>query len=389
MKTRPVAAKRKPAAKKKKAAKKTTAKVRVPKKQTAAHKKIEPLEPLDVATSENKSGGEPSADPVPMQIDGNDAGAGHTQGVGLSWQKKGEDKDQIFGAGGPQDGTALSLVSTSANAMLEDEAALYGQGDRTIDENEFTRSHANANTEFNFSQYKEGAARFNPGLLRAKTALEGAGLSSGDVLLRVDPAQQMVDRTMQALGGIYGSIYKNEERANLGYNDGLTNIQDAPNPFLMNKPMNLTDTANDERAGMNGEPVEEGVDDNDYYDLHAPYEDPANVEQIARQAKTGLRRVNMKKSQAKLMEQGARKMDMEEAYNEANSQYARVLRAYAPHGYLTEKDRSDTLSILRNPTSRFQASQVGVNELSSKTSKGFKTKKAKTGSKLAGHLVGI
>lgn len=316
-------------------------------------------------------------------------GGESTRGVGMSWSSEAPgERDQIYGAGGEQDGTAASIVNTTANRMMEDEAALYGQGERTIDENKYARSHANANTEFNFSQYKTGAERLMSGARpRAVSPLEEAGLAGGDLLLKVDPKSKTIDTTMQALSGIYGGIYKQRNERSQAFGDGAVTNPMAPNPFLMTKSMDLTDGGdNEERAGMN-DPAEE---EEEYYETTAPYEDPSHVKRVAMDSQNGLRRVNMKTSQSTLVQRGAKKEEMEDAYNEANSQYARVLREYSDHAYLTQKQRKENLDILRNPTSRFQASQVGVGDLSRKTAKGYRSKRKNSqASKLGGQLVGV
>lgn len=323
------------------------------------------------------------------------------RGVGQSWDtaKEAGEKSQLFGAGGETDGTQASLINTTANRMLEDEAALYGQGERAMDENKFNRSHANANVEFNYSQYKDGAHRLAPGGegRRRTTFLKDAGLSSGDYNLKIDPRQETFDRTTQALGAIYGTIYKKKERANTGYNDGLTNRPQEANPFMMDKSMLKASEQDagkdDEQTGLGAEPMMEGEADSDdedlYYDNGAPYAEKDHINQVAMDAQTGLRRVNMKSSQSQMLARSASKDSINEAYNEANSAYARVLREYYNHAYMTKDDRKDTLTMLRNPMSRYQAAQVGVGDVSRKTVRGYKTRRGGSASKLNMHLVGV
>lgn len=311
------------------------------------------------------------------------------RGVGQSWEHS--DKHvELFGAGGHQDGAAVALIRSNNNAQLEDEIALYGQGDQMIDENMYTRSHANANPEFNFSQFKHGASTYDdyanmPGI-GPLTSLHNAGLSSGDMHIKVDPHAKIVDATSKALGDIYDGYGKvSMGGLNLQPGDRVGDI----NPFLMTG-LNKNGLDPSEIPGMNDDPIpDNGEDDPDEY-YNYPYEGGKEAQEaVNMHARTGLRRVNTRTNQQRQLEKAATKEQLERAYNEANSQYADVLHKYGGSRFLSRADREDTLSMLRTPNARYHAQQGGVSQVSRDNARSFKRSKKSGMSKLANVIVGV
>lgn len=301
--------------------------------------------------------------------------------VGHTWKySTAADMPLLFGAGGEQDG-ATALVQTFANRQKEDELALHGQGERTLDENRYQRNAANANTEFNFSQYKTGALKSEntsqfPG--EAKMTLT-EGLSSGDYNLRVDPYSSVFDQTTQAMGAIYGGVYK----LNAGNNTDGTVEKLGANPFRGKQTKNETNPV----AITQMEEEDDGYDIDYYY--QDPYYEPGAEEAVNENRETGLRRVNIRSSQKRQLERVGQADDIMKAYEDANTAYASTMKEHFKQAYMSSEEREETLDRLRFPTSKYNSSQFGVNDVSRETEKAYKGKRHKAPNKLNAVLVGV
>lgn len=307
------------------------------------------------------------------------------RGVGHQWKRAyGSDMPTLFGAGGEQDGVS-ALIQTFANRQKEDELALHGQGERTLDENRFQRSMANANSEFNFSQYKTGASYSEnttqyPGDQKV-TLTEG--LASGDFNVHVDPYAAIVDQTTQAMGAIYGGVYK----LNGGNNTDGTVEKMGRNPFQHTKAKGDKDDASNMPIVTEEEATEDGYDIDYYY--NDPYYEDGAEEAINENKETGLRRVNIRSSQKRQLERVGQSEDIMKAYQEANDAYAQTVKEHFKGAYRSQEDREETLERLRNPTSKYSSSQYGVNDVSRDTEKAYKGKRHHAPNKLNATLVGV
>ena len=311
------------------------------------------------------------------------------RGVGYKWKMStGDDMPTLFGAGGEQDGVS-AMIQTNANVQREDEAALHGMGDEAIDSNRFQRNQANANTEFNFSQYKSGALR----TFRGK-ALPGEGLFSitntdglysGDTTILVDPYSSVVDVTSQAVGNLFGGVYKStgstmdeHSKHKLGANPFEHKVGEAK------KEEKVTTEEVDPTAEIE---EEDGTGINYYYE-NAYYDGDAAVKQTNDDYKTGLRRVNTKTSQGRQLDRVATKEHIMAAYQEANDTYATILKNTMGKSYLDPTKKQEALEILRPTAGKFRTAQMGVNMYSGKQHRVAMKDKTST-TKLNTLLVGV
>lgn len=321
---------------------------------------------------------QPEVDPNPPQ-----ATVTSTRDVGHHWKEThAASMPTLFGGGGHMDG-ATALIQTSANIQKEDECALHGTGDDTIDSNRFQRNQANANTEFNFSQYKVGVmGSQRGGILPGEgrfsvTNTDGAAM--GDQLLKVDPYSDMVDVTTQALGFICDDLYR----------DPKSNAK-RDKPSIRENPFKRKSAKKPEDVDVDMTAPEAEVEEDDGYDIDYYYNDAYYGGDVAERAvqddsKTGLRRVNTKTSQGRQLEAVATSDQIHKAYQQANEHYAMIVKDYG-RGYMSTEDRKTTRDKLRVGTSKYQTTQVGVNDLSRETASKHK---GNNGNKLNTQLVGV
>ena len=305
------------------------------------------------------------------------------RGVGHGWKNGDNRMPVLFGGGGHQDGVS-ALIQTFSNRQVEDEATLHGNGADAIDQNRYTRNQSNANTEFNFSQYKTGAMHTQrdgifPGEGKV-TVANTDGASSGDMMLRVDPYSDILDMTTQAVGAIYGNVYK------MGGVSTTTNKMGV-NPFRGGGEKEDEAKADTTQATMEDEEDDDGYDLNYYFDSEY-HEGQSAADKVQEDFDTGLRRVNMKTSQGRQLEAVASKTDIIAAYQAANDQYAQVLKDHMGKAHLSMDDRQIALEKLRPSNSKYRSAQVGVTDMSRETAKRFRKSKDQS-TKLNTMLVGV
>lgn len=302
------------------------------------------------------------------------------RGVGHEWKivGSGENYSRLFGAGGHLDGS-VALIQTFANKQKEDEVALHGNGDDTIDSNRYQRNMANANSEFNFSQYKSGAPYDEAKKGENFTVRNTDGLASGDNCLKIDPYSDVVDMTSQAVGALFGEVYKDT-----GTNDSQMGV----NPFMhVSKNTGGDDAEYDD--DMHAEVEDEDGYDIDYY-YDEPYYDQKNAErQVQEDLNTGLRRINMKTTQGRQLQKVATKKDIMDAYQSVNDQYATTMQQYMRGTMLNVDEKKQRRDMIRQPLSKYQTSQYGVGDVSRSMSKKYKTKVGEGTTKLNAILVGV
>lgn len=304
------------------------------------------------------------------------------RGVGHAWKvSQGNDMPTLFGSGGHEDGGS-ALIQTFNNRQKEDELALHGQGERALDENRFQRSMANSNPEFNFSQYKTGSSRSenttaHPGEMKM-TLTEG--LSSGDYNIHVDPYASVVDQTTQAMGAIYGNVYKLNSSSNV--DASVEKMGSNPFQAKSSKPK-----GGDSTIATEMEDKDDGYDIDYYY--QDPYYEEGAEEAINENAETGLRRVNIRSSQKRQLERVAQSDDIMAAYQAANDSYASTVKEHFKGAYHSKEEREETLDRLRYPTSKYGSSQYGVNDVSRDSEKAYKGKRHNAPNKLNAVLVGV
>lgn len=311
------------------------------------------------------------------------------RGVGHVWKNGPNAMPTIFGSGGHHDGSS-ALIQTFANRQIEDSCALFGNGDDAIDSNRYQRNQANANTEFNFSQYKSGAQH-----AQRNTVFPGEGLFtigstdglwSGDTRIRVDPYSDMVDMTTQAVGAVYGGVYKSDNDATqrgavLGKNPFSNRSTETPNE---------SDEAKADTNQAYAEVEEDDGPDLDYYFDSEYKEGQEAINNVQNDFDTGLRRINTKTSQGRQLEAVATKASIMEVYQKANDSYAQVVKDHMGKAHLNQEQKQDIVGKLRSETSKYQSTQVGVNSISRERSKYYKGARGKTTTtKLNTLLVGV
>lgn len=332
----------------------------------------------NVTVGDDKKVAQPAVD-----VDNASAEISSRRGVGHQWKRGYNQMPVLFGAGGHHDGVS-ALIQTFSNKQVEDECALHGMGADAIDQNKFTRNQANANPEFNFSQYKTGAMHTQrDGIFPGEgqfTIGNTDGASSGDIMVRVDPYSDMVDMTAQAVGAIYGNVYK------MG---GLSTTKEK----MSANPFKARDNKTDEIEADTGGAFTELEQDEDGYDVDYYFDSEyhggeAAAEQVEKDFDTGLRRINMKTSQGRQLEAVATKEQIMEAYQEANNQYANILSEHMGKAVLTTEDRQAALDKLRTSNSKYKSSQMGVADMSRDTAKKYRSSK-NSSTKLNSQLVGV
>lgn len=315
------------------------------------------------------------------------------RGVGHGWKNINNTPPSLFGSGGHRDG-ATAMIQTFANRQVEDEAALHGNGDDSIDSNRYHRNQSNANTEFSFTQYKSGALHSQRGKVLPGEGMmtigSTDGLYSGDTMIRVDPYSDMIDMTVQAVGAVLGNVYKDDDTNTQSFGPKV-----GKNPFKGGKTSAQKRSDEDKvSADMHGpttqqEDEEDGFDI-DYYFDDTYYEGEKAEKAVKKEYDSGLRRINTKTSQQRQLNQVATKEQIMSAYQSANDQYAQVLQDHMGGAYLDQEGKVDLLEKLRPENSKYQASQVGVNDLSRSRSKAYKGTRHNRGTtKLNAMLVGV
>lgn len=299
--------------------------------------------------------------------------------IGHSW-KVGNEHSILFGAGGPQDGTT-PLIQTFCNRMKEDEMALHGMGERSLDENRFQRAMANSNPEFNFQMYKTGMAgeRVHPAL----TVFEGLG-HARDSTVNVDGNQPMVDQTTSALGGIYERTWKDGSYPTQYNAQGPDIIM---NPFATNanRPTKEQTTPNEEVAQPD-DPFDDP--EIDYYYKEEYTDGEQALREIQNDKETGLRRVNIRASQRRQLDRVAQKEDVMAALQSVIDDNDLNTAKFHKSAYHSPEEKERMRELFRTPTSKFQSSQVGVGEASRKSAKAY-SKRAHQPNKLNAVLVGV
>lgn len=302
--------------------------------------------------------------------------------IGQSWKTSyGSDMPLLFGAGGEQDGNQTALINTTKNIQKEDELALVGTGDRTIDTNEYKRAANNSNPEFNFSQFKSGAT----GTENYEQQVT-VPTASGYMNMRVNPYDSVFDQTSQAFGALYGGVYKlnahssvDESRVKLGVN-----------PFAPSNARGGGDEGDDGSAEMeqDGGADDDNVDDINYYYQEA-YQDKSADAAIQAEHQNGLRRVNIRTNQKRQLERVAQVSDIIKAHQEATDAYATTLKDHFNAAYMSEDDRVETIEKLHYPTAKYGSAQHGVGDVSRDSERAHKGKRSNIPTKLNSVLVGV
>lgn len=301
--------------------------------------------------------------------------------VGHSWKiSSADDVSDLFGAGGWQDG-ATALIATYKNKQIEDSMALDGNGERVIDDNIHAHNVSNANTEFNFSQYKNGMMTYSDPEPRFNVT---HAVASGDIALRIDPYSSTFDETTQALGSIMNPKYKLNGKSEVDQsNDQRTGV----NPF---NGASRTDNQKDYEAQGLGmiDPEQEDEDEISYYYNDGLY-DPSAAQDIQMNMETGLRKTNARKSQSTILERVAQRDDIMSAINNSQEMFANVLKDHFSDVYRTSEESGHIRESLRHPSSKYVANQVGVNEVSRSSQQSYKNKKHKVPTKLNPALISV
>lgn len=301
--------------------------------------------------------------------------------VGHEWVTSSAVKQpQLFGAGGEQDGSP-ALIQTNKNRQIEDEIALNGTGDRQIDENIYQRDLANANEEFNFSQFKHGATDGVQNLITGPlvSVRTTQGATAGDIYIKNDRSQAMVDVTSKALGDITGRLYKNQ---NPFYpKDGGAQI--AVNPFASTETLNPDFESTERPIEEDTEAQFQDANDEDFY-FYTPYYDEKAEGALKINANTGLRQLNTRQNSKRQLARATAKDAYIKTYTDAQENYAATLKDY--YKVVSPEELKGQRDNLRVPESLFSSTQFGLSGASAKNYK--KSRSQRMPSKLGGLLVG-
>lgn len=284
---------------------------------------------------------------------------------------------QLFGSGGHQDGVN-AMMQTNKNRQKEDSLTMNAMGDRTVDEVMFYRNISNANTEFNYSQYKTGAypegTDEDPGQeYRFSNDVEFEylttnGVAGGDVTLEVDPQGDEFETVAAAMGVIGGNIWS--EKGDGAYN-GEASTEPVGNPFADKDMTNPID-------GQSEESRYTGRDDMKTVDEEDDEGDPTGVswaqkqrlntrydkfnrdesDMLNRISATGLRRVNIKKNQSDQLQNVATRQSITNAMDALNEAQSKEMQS------LTQEQRKLVKSRFRYPGSKYATNQIGLMQAS-------------------------
>ena len=142
----------------------------------------------------------------------NEDGKYMARGVGYSWTElRPTPGSSLFGGGGEIDGSVATITNPHAENVQEEEA-------RTLDKNGTSgnldvatepeyEDAANANKEFNFSQFKGE----RDDITRIDLSTTSDGVAAGDILIQNDPRNDTFNQTSAALEAVVGKLYDNPE----------------------------------------------------------------------------------------------------------------------------------------------------------------------------------
>ena len=304
-----------------------------------------------------------------------------TRGVGHSWTTNmPNSQPSLFGEGGWRDEGQTALIRTSKNIQVEDSLALSGQGERVIDENIHAHNISNANTEFNFSQYKGGFNSFEE--YGPRFTLQ---VPQGDINIKIDPYSSIYDETTQALGAVFNPRYKLDGAS---FQDQSTDSRVGVNPFNYNIPPK-SEKNQVEGLGDNQDPeIDDEEEDISYY-YNDGFYDPGAAEDVNRNLETGLRKANTRTAQSKQLARVAKKEDIMKAFNEASQTYGNIVEKYFKGAAHTKDDNANIRSMLRQGNSKFYANQMGVNDVSRSNAKIYKRHKKDMTTKLNAQPISV
>jgi len=307
-----------------------------------------------------------------------------TRGIGYEWiGQTAKDRPILFGSGGWQDGNPYALMRTNKNVQVEESMAMQGMGhDGNIDSNPIKVDMANTNNEFNFNQFKSGQdpepdKPLYPGGGEIKLYSDYPdGLASGDTNVMVDPYSDSFDQTAQAIGMVCGHIWPNQK----GETDSsMSNelVAGGENPFKGYTAI-----------GNNAKAMEESVEH-----FSGTGTNPETEEETAPvnwNVDTGLRRMNLRKTQSELMEKVAVKGAIMKSYEDASEAYEQMTSQRLKGAGLTGERREELLKNSRFPGSEYTANQAGLYSISKESKSRYGGKKSGTSTNLLSNLsIGI
>ena len=301
-------------------------------------------------------------------------------GTGMRWTKKARPQARTFGAGGPLDGTEEAIQPGSENTNQQIEESMTMQsfgGDRTIDENGAYMSMANQNLEFNFNQFKTQTINARDSVFGDYVQVSGEA-SSGDTVVRADPeSEDLWGMTVNSLGLITDHIWADKNR-----NFGQFSDMEINDPNLTSNPF----------KGYNQIGMEDAMDHHTTYQTnidksygggvaYSPNGEAIHVDRnpLNYNEKSGLRRMNIRRSQSQTLARVAQADKVYESYEGyQQGEQSRMDKEFG-EGFLSPEDRETKLATTRYNGSKYTSSQEGLKTLSSKSYKDY-TKAIKNGS---------
>lgn len=308
---------------------------------------------------------------------------GSTRGIGHEWTRlEARDVPVLFGGGGWQDGLPAFMPDPKGKntQIVEAVAIADGMGERALDVPVARRdveSTANANDEFDYSQFKTGHG--NPdeayGKVRLTTVLDGN--ASGDMLYKVDPRSDVFDQTLSALGAIHGALNGSTTKEDVDMDASSKPVADGMNPFSARKHVDVVDDSGREYK----QPTEEYM-----YNAAKPSLTAQQQRLVNTNEATGLRRVNIKANTGTLLERMASKQKMMQSYQTFTEHIDEEFGAYNK-AHVRAEDRERLLAPGRFEGADMVATQVNVANLSQ--AQALKFQRSKHTGKLAAAVVGV
>ena len=307
-----------------------------------------------------------------------------SRGVGYSWTELRPTPGlNLFGGGGEQDGPVATITDPHAEHVQEEEARTLDKngtsGNLDVSTDPQYEDAANANKEFNFSQFKNDRSD----MPQIDLSTSSDGVAAGDILIVNDPRNDTFNQTSDALESVIGKLYSNPKDKSKDVSDDTSykKPNQGINPFSQKAYARSTILPHKPKAKAKqdgeGNAIErQGKEDGlEYYFAQSNMAtDKSTLDEMQKNRQTGLRRTKTMKSQSILKQQLAVKDEIDDANNEAYELYKNERQGLK--ATLSNKEHDETISRIRNPLSKYTAVQHNVASASLKSHKRRKRSEA-------------
>ena len=309
-----------------------------------------------------------------------------TRGVGYSWTELRPTPGQhLFGGGGHADGPVATITDSRAEHVQIEEArtldVMGTAGNLDVATDPDYEGGANANREFNFSQFKNN----NEDMTQIDLNTTSDGVSAGDILIVNDPRNDSFHQTSAALESVVGKLYSNpnDKSKEPSMDTSWKTPNQGINPFaqrsyqksmvLPHKAKATKDVDGDEEmSAIERQGKEDGLEY--YFSQNNMKTGKSTLDAMQQNRQTGLRRTKTMKSQSMLKAHMAVKDNIDDANNEAYELFKSERKGLK--ATFSDKEHAETIEKIRNPLSKYTAVQTGLSSASHKYAKRYSRSKA-------------